>query len=343
MDKLFVTKGLRENIVESRKKLGLSAYDLSEKSGHSKYWLPNIENGKTQKISKEDLISLYTILLDTSSTEVVIQYIEQIIQQPLSAETSWYNLQTTQKSNITAQKSNVLDHLFQPSHSPEQLKNDINNKLSTIKAQLFKIISDQPIKNQQAALNALENFRLSVVFNPELTLALMNIPLYGVDIENQNEYSSCINDLTILAAKYNDLSNRLEIQRKIYTQEKINAKLQKENQKTVQQVSNSFYYILSLLKDQLSNNQCSNFSNLLNLFYSSVVESLKRLVSDNLESEIPDISEIKTGDNFCDLLKYCSTLLITLRDDYYLDLPHFDSITNYAYVISEIRKVPTIQ
>ena len=64
MDKLLITDNLRQNIVELRKKNGLSAYELSEKSGHSKYWLPNIENGKTQKISKEDLLSIYSILLN---------------------------------------------------------------------------------------------------------------------------------------------------------------------------------------------------------------------------------------------------------------------------------------
>ena len=36
MDKLLITDNLRQNIVELRKKNGLSAYELSEKSGHSK-------------------------------------------------------------------------------------------------------------------------------------------------------------------------------------------------------------------------------------------------------------------------------------------------------------------
>ena len=40
--KITVTDKLRKDIIERRKRESLSSYDLSEKSGHSKYWLSNI-------------------------------------------------------------------------------------------------------------------------------------------------------------------------------------------------------------------------------------------------------------------------------------------------------------
>ena len=48
-EKINITDTLRLNIVERRKALGISSYGLSEKigNGHSKFWLQNIENGKT--------------------------------------------------------------------------------------------------------------------------------------------------------------------------------------------------------------------------------------------------------------------------------------------------------
>ena len=63
-EKISITNNLRLDIIERRKNMGISCYDLSEQvgNGHSKFWLQNIENGKTKKIAKDDLIKIYMIL-----------------------------------------------------------------------------------------------------------------------------------------------------------------------------------------------------------------------------------------------------------------------------------------
>ena len=71
-EKIAITDKLRNDIIERRKQEALSSYELSEKSGHSKFWLQNIESGKTKKISKSDLLSIYKILLYTDDSEDVI-------------------------------------------------------------------------------------------------------------------------------------------------------------------------------------------------------------------------------------------------------------------------------
>ena len=71
--KIFVTQQLISNIVTLRKERSLSSHELSEKTGHSKYWLSNIENGKTKKILKKDLISIYKILYQTDDNEEAIK------------------------------------------------------------------------------------------------------------------------------------------------------------------------------------------------------------------------------------------------------------------------------
>ena len=46
-------------IIATRKEYNLTAYQLSEKIGKNKSWLPNIENKRTKNISREDLILLF--------------------------------------------------------------------------------------------------------------------------------------------------------------------------------------------------------------------------------------------------------------------------------------------
>ena len=50
-EKIVITTNLRLDIIERRKEKGISSYDLSEQvgNGHSKFWLQNIESGKTKK------------------------------------------------------------------------------------------------------------------------------------------------------------------------------------------------------------------------------------------------------------------------------------------------------
>lgn len=58
-DKIKVTDDLINLIVDTRKEYNLTAYQLSEKIGKNKSWLPNIENKRTKNIFREDLILLF--------------------------------------------------------------------------------------------------------------------------------------------------------------------------------------------------------------------------------------------------------------------------------------------
>lgn len=75
--------------------MGISSYDLSEQvgNGHSKFWLQNIENGKTKKITKDDLIKIYMILEETDDPDDAIDTVEQILKQTIgNDEREWYEL-----------------------------------------------------------------------------------------------------------------------------------------------------------------------------------------------------------------------------------------------------------
>lgn len=65
-EKVKITDELISLIIETRKAHDLTAYQLSEKIGKNKSWLPNIENKRTKNISREDL---YLLFRDFASKE----------------------------------------------------------------------------------------------------------------------------------------------------------------------------------------------------------------------------------------------------------------------------------
>ena len=124
-EKITITDQLRNNIIEERKEIEYTASDLSEESGHSKYWLANIESGKTKKIRKEDLISIYKILLDDDDEENILDYVERIINQPIAGKIkNWYEL-----IDIEDQYEDMMDFLYLESELDDLLK-DIRNRIT---------------------------------------------------------------------------------------------------------------------------------------------------------------------------------------------------------------------
>ena len=105
IEKFDITDRLRKDIITSRKDKSISSYELSELSGHSKYWLQNIESGKTKKISKNDLISIYKVLIDSTDDIEVSDYVEKILNQQIGSEhKAWFDL-----IEINEQYEDILD------------------------------------------------------------------------------------------------------------------------------------------------------------------------------------------------------------------------------------------
>lgn len=65
-EKIKITDELIDLIINMRKEHNLTAYQLSEKIGKNKSWLPNIENRRTKNISRSDL---YLLFKDFASKE----------------------------------------------------------------------------------------------------------------------------------------------------------------------------------------------------------------------------------------------------------------------------------
>ena len=77
-DKVKITDDLIKLIIDTRKEYNLTAYQLSEKIGKNKSWLPNIENKRTKNIFKEDLLLLFKDFAKDKNMDVedfIIKYI----------------------------------------------------------------------------------------------------------------------------------------------------------------------------------------------------------------------------------------------------------------------------
>ena len=93
-NKIEITQDYIDLIVAKRKEHNLTAYQLSEKIGKNKSWLPNIENRRTKNISRDDLILLFKDFAkeeNLSVEEYIIKYLRpnllmNILEQRLAAK-----------------------------------------------------------------------------------------------------------------------------------------------------------------------------------------------------------------------------------------------------------------
>ena len=225
-DKIVVTDKLRLDIIERRKNRGISSYELSERTGngHSKFWLQNIESGKTKKITKQDLISLYMAIDLDLDAESATYEIERVINQAIgNTYKQWHEL-----VNISEDYAEMYDE----EELMDQLDKLLEEKIiDNIRNAVFGMSTNQ----KQAALTAMQNFYYSLYKNPDLAFALINIPIYGVKEMDEKEYNTALNDLLAISAKYNDLviKNRsMETIREWNERDKYYEKIDRQNIQT---------------------------------------------------------------------------------------------------------------
>ena len=298
-EKITITDQLRNNIIEERKEIEYTASDLSEESGHSKYWLANIESGKTKKISKEDLISIYKILLDDDDEENILDYVERIINQPIAGKIkNWYEL-----IDIEDQYEDMLDFLYLESELDDLLK-DIRNRIT----QQFNWANTH---HQQAILTSLLHFQRSIVVNPELAFSTLYLPTYCTSIMHPEEFNSVFNDLVVKNNSLETVAVYLDEEKKQIERNKKTGKIALDNLKSI-------LGVISNLKDM----QDPNLESLRNLFYSSVVYLINEIQPHTLGDGIPYLPEINTGRAFSHLITICYYWLSDRQEE--LALPNVE-------------------
>ncbi|MBM6854659.1 hypothetical protein H6B11_10900 [Mediterraneibacter glycyrrhizinilyticus] len=335
--KLVITNKLRNDIIERRKENALSSYELSEQSGHSKFWLQNIESGKTKKISKDDLLSIYRVLFQADSDDEIMDDVEQILNQPIgSTPKDWYEL-----INISSDFENIYDE----DELMETLEEDLLHNISElIRNKVFGLSTNQ----KQAALTAVQNFYYSLYLNPELTFALINIPIYGVNTSNSNEYNDTISELFSIAAKYNDLAiknNSMKTIKHWQEMDKYYETVDKQNIQTA--LANFKKYIQKILNIRKTENP--DMFNLLNNFLSDVTFMIERGQPNVTKHYLKSFLHIYTGEQFSMHIKDCVKWFIGFQRDY--DLPYIydvidkkdlEAVYSYLDAFGDIKR-PIIQ
>lgn len=306
-EKIFITERLIHDIVKRRSKAGLTCYELSEKTGHSKYWLRNIEAGKIKKITKENLILLYMTMEGNCDEEKAIKRIEQVLNQQVGEENKeWYDLIKIPKCFSEIQDDDIL---------LGKINFMLENRLHKI---IINTAMEMSIKEKQAALIALQNLYHSFYKNPEQAFALINIPVYGVSETNKEEYTSAINDLLAIGARYSDLcvkNKSLETIRQWKNWDKEN---EQSGKKDIHTAFNNFVEIIYQLNESI---------NMANPDLFKLADDLCTKVSFLIEKGQPNVLKhylksfrIHDGKGFVKHIIECVTWFDNFRETY--DLPY---------------------
>lgn len=317
IEKLDITDKLRKNIIASRKDKSISSYDLSELSGHSKYWLQNIESGKTKRISKADLISIYKVLMESSDDTDVLDYIEKLLNQQIGNKPkAWYDL-----IEINDQYENLLDE----DEFDDEFDELLNKKLSDI---IRNEIFSMPMSQKQAALTALLNLYYSFRLNPDLAFSLINIPVFGIERKNLNEYNFALNDLMAISAKYNDCvekNNRMET---IKHWIEWDAYYEEEDKKNIHAAYNTFIELLNELEEAIPS-QSINLYEFSAKMTVDVAFAIEHGQPNALKNYIKHF-QIHNGNDFSDCIQECARFFQGFEYDY--ELPFIYDDFDYARI-----------
>lgn len=306
-EKITITDRLRCDIIERRKSYGLSSYELSERTGngHSKFWLQNIESGKTKKISKQDLLSLYMTMEGVDEEDYVTEHIEKILNQSVGDDSKeWYEL------------INIYDD-YSENYNEDSLMDELEELLEEeIVPQIRNSIFGMSINQKQAALSALKNFYYSLYTNSNLAFALINIPLFGVSVLDKKEYYEAINDLLAIGAKYNDLVIKNKSFETIQQWEEQDEYFKKLDQKTIYTALNNFKNILQELYNSIKSDDIDMFE-LVRKFNLDVSFMIERGQPNVLKHYLKSF-HISTGKDFSTHIKECVRWFIGFEDEYKL-------------------------
>ncbi len=313
-EKINISDKLRLDIIERRKELGISSYELSERvgNGHSKFWLQNIESRKTKKITKNDLIKIYMILTGVDEPEDTIYYIEQVLNQNIGENVRpWYEL-----INISDTFSEIYDE--------DDLMNTLDELLEDqILPQLRNSIFGMSTNEKQAALTALQQFYYSLYKNSDLAFALIGIPVYGIKVLDESEYITALNDLLALYSKFNDLSIKNKSIETIHEWQKQDRDFDALAKEWIRTALDNFKNIISELYNEIHTKK-SNIYSLMRKFAPDVSFMIERGQPNVLKHYLKSW-QIQTGKDFATHIDECVKWFLGFRYEY--DLPFiFDVI-----------------
>lgn len=194
--KIKLTPDYINLIIQKRKDHDLTAYQLSEKIGKNKSWLPNVENRRTKNISKEDFLALFKDFAaeESMDTEMyIIKYLNPQATVELDDGSSllcrvlqkMYHL--NQSSILYMDNRLNLNDMYTEDSCIESLKKSIIELQNTLETTLITEEAPKPAQ----LFTALKNIRYSFMSDYDLSLRIFNINFFaGIDVDCQNNFYS---------------------------------------------------------------------------------------------------------------------------------------------------------
>lgn len=314
-EKITISTKLRLDIIERRKDIGMSSYELSEQvgNGHSKFWLQNIENGKTKKIAKDDLIKIYMIITKSDDPENAIFHIEQVLNQNIgNTIRPWYEL-----IDISSDFSEIYDE--------DDLMDELDNLLDDqLIPEIRNTIFGMSTNQKQAALTSLQHLYYSLYKNSDLAYALLGIPVYGVEEFNENEHTTALNDLLALYAKFNDLSIKNESIDTIRDMKEQDEYFDGLSKQWIHEALENFKKIISKLENAINEENPDIFT-LMRDFTTDVSFLIERGQPNVLKHYLKSW-QMYTGKDFATHIKDCVNWFVGFGNEY--DLPSLYTVVD---------------
>lgn len=204
-DKIRLTPDYIDLIIKERKKHDLTSYQLSERLGKNKSWLPNIENKRTKNISKEDFLALFDEFAKEANMDT-----EMYILKNLSSDTL---VLLDDGRSIPALHLKKIYRLNEPSSSDyaderRALSTDsyfraLARRISDLQDNLIDLVRCEDDPQPDELLEALEIIRSNFLADYSLALRIYHINYFAVlDVLHPNESYLSEMDHLVTETKY---------------------------------------------------------------------------------------------------------------------------------------------
>lgn len=193
-DKITITQDYIDLIVKKRKEHNLTAYDLSEKLGKNKSWIPNIENHRIKKLSKTDLFLIFSSFAkeeDLNPEVYILKYLHPNADVELDngKHVPCYLLQAQLKLNSTGYKEATINT---PSNM-QQLQSELTNFNNTFIGEFAYLSNDE----QYHVLDQLPDVTINILYNISSAVDLFSITMFDEDPEKDSKLLAEVNNLIV--------------------------------------------------------------------------------------------------------------------------------------------------
>lgn len=186
-EKIKLTQDYIDLIVKKRKEHHLTAYELSEKLGKNKSWIPNIENHRTKNISKENLLLIFDSFakeehIDTE--QYILKYLHPhaIVQLDDGNSIPCEVLQTKYKlSTLDSYSEEYFNSYYICNDETSMQRNikELKTAISTLLESMSKEFPYLTLKQQAETIRSIYSIKENYVRLPSLISEFLKIDIFS--------------------------------------------------------------------------------------------------------------------------------------------------------------------